>query len=346
MALEPQGTQNLPLDPSQEPQLNVPPISLANQGGPQTARPTPPAQPAVSAQPRTPQTPPVRTMQGDINSLEGRLAVSNNPSFEADEPVFTPETTNQLDAPVDELIAAHQRRSRILWIIGAIVVIIVFIVIGFFVLQPKTDTPPVADTGDTEPTDTGTTTEILSHASRFTTAPASTIAATLSKAPTRDEILGVLVKEGQRAGLGLTEVTFTDADASQIPVAVFLSALAPSFLEANKSGTLFTADFTAFIYKDAAGTWPGYVLTQKQGTDAAAINQWLASLEASKLSEFFIVDPGAFKGFKNGTINTIPDRYNPGTTSNASFGHLTRTGTLLIATSFSGMKEAVKLLGL
>ena len=65
------------------------------------------------------------------------------------------------------------------------------------------------------------------------------------------------------------------------------------------------------------------------------------------IDDFFIVDPGEFEeGFRDGTVLGLDDRYNPGSTAGASLGYLQTDDTVLISTSFEGMKAAMALAGL
>ena len=59
-----------------------------------------------------------------------------------------------------------------------------------------------------------------------------------------------------------------------------------------------------------------------------------------------VATPGAFKGFKDGTLNAMASRYSVGSTPGASFNYGVFGGYLVISTSYDGLKAVAPMLGL
>jgi hypothetical protein len=140
-------------------------------------------------------------------------------------------------------------------------------------------------------------------------------------------------------------------DEAQAPAVFskFMSTVAPSAAPSATTAQLFADDFTAFVYKDEKGVWPGYVASLKPGFSADTIRDWFSAIEKGTVSEFFISDPGKMGAFANGKVNgKYDDRYSSGTAAGASFGYLMfpQQGKVIISTSFTGIKEALRLMGL
>ena len=120
------------------------------------------------------------------------------------------------------------------------------------------------------------------------------------------------------------------------------SDVAPAFVDLSK----FEDDFTAFLYYDESGVWPGYVARIKDGEDSLVIKTRLIEVESSfDLSAFYLGQPGTFKEFKDGTYNKMKTRYAVGGQSGASFNYtFFGTNTLVLSTSFNGLKAAISLI--
>lgn len=310
----------------------------------------------------------IRTLRSDLGSpvppAEPTLTIpQNTPStFDADEPAFSPNTMNQMGPSVDELIAAESKKKTLWWILGGAGGVIVLGLVGYFAIYPllaKIDAAPdaavVTPTTPTTPTTPSTPVEPLpptttpAHVSAFVNEPEARSIATVSLPLSRNAILEMLIKQAENAKPGMTELVVADSTGAPIPFGTFIAALTPGFTEVAKANLLFTDDFTAFILKDEKGSWPGYIANLKTGFVADELRSWFASLEKSPISNFFIVSPGTVAPFKDGTVNgKYADRYAPGSTPGASLGYLVlpTQGKMVISTSFTGLKEAIRLMGL
>jgi len=286
----------------------------------------------------------------DMGQMTPPAAPANQPSFtpagiDANEPMFTPETANGMEMEPD---IAGSKSHTLWWILGIVMGIIILGLIGYFVVYPIFSSgepvinPPVAEQPETE--DQPGQSELLSHTSAFKGAPQGQITVSLDGTVTSAAVTTTLRREAAELPDGLTEIIFTDGAGNQVPFGQFVAAVAPSLGDQESTAALFADDFTAFIYKNADGIWPGYI-GKLDATDPAALTAWFEALEASSLGEFFVTSPGDFQEFRNGTVLGLPDRFAPTETAGASLGYLANETEVLISTSFEGMKEAIRLLG-
>lgn len=280
----------------------------------------------------------VRTMRADLGTPVGL------PTFDAEEPAFTPETTNQIPS-VDQLVAQGGGSKKPLWLIGGVAGFIVLGLVGYFFVAPMFNKAPSTDTATPtggKPTVTPITPikPVAVHKTQFINPPVATVTAVIQLTGPND-IKGVLASQGQMAKPGITEIIFLDRDGAPIESSKFL-ALFLNTVPEKELTEIMDKDLTAFIYKDNMGVWPGYVLQMKQSPTSSTDE----SIEGSAIKNFFVVDPGTLAPFKNGIVNNLPDRYSPGTTPGASFGYVGTKNKLLISTSYAGMKEALRLMGL
>ena len=127
--------------------------------------------------------------------------------------------------------------------------------------------------------------------------------------------------------------------------------MAIAFPELNPTTilTAFDRDMTAFVYKDANGSRPGYIFKLNDSANPATVSADIKSIESSdNLPNLFLTSPGAAIGvFKDGiTIGDAKARYINYSTIGASFNYARFNNYLVVSTSFNGLKEAMKLLGL
>lgn len=271
------------------------------------------------------------------------------PSFDAEEPAFTPETTNQIPA-IDQIVSEGGPKKPF-WIIGAVAGFLVLAAVGYFVVAPmfnKTDTTtPVAPVVTNPVAPVTPIQPVAVHKTQFINPPVATVTEKLTAFFTKELLNGVLVKYGQTAPMGITEVIVVDPNGVPLNMQTILTTLAPTIDIFDIPADAPADNLTIFIYKDANGVWPGYIGSDfRPETTPTQMATFTKKIEAGALKNFFIVAPGTLSPFKNGTINNIPDRYAPGTTAGASLGYLVKNNKLLISTSFTGMKEALRLMGL
>ncbi len=289
----------------------------------------------------------VRTMQSDINQVVKPAPASS--VFDEKDPVFTPETNNQMSNL--GVIVDKPKSNKALWIIITLVVIIGLAALGYYVIYPMLAPQPVAQTPVTpaapaapETPAAPVTPTLAVHTSAFVFEPAGKVPA---QPTTLDltSINGILKSVGDNAANEtLTEVLMSD-EKGQLAFAKYLTALLPSFPDAAQASTWMEDDFTAYVYKNNAGTWPGYIAKLKSGANLETLAQWVALLETNDLTNFYVSNPGKLAPFKNGTYKTISDRYATGS-NGASFNYAIVNNYFVINTSFEGLKESLRLLGL
>lgn len=319
-----------------------------------------------------PTTPPltesqIRAMRGDLGATpstnEPTLSIPKAPVFDAEEPVFTPGTVNQMpEQSVDQIIAAQNGKKKLLYVFAGIVGVFLLGAAGYFVIYPmfspgepatptqqNAATAPVVEQPAAVASSTTPQAPKSSHVSSFVNDPDSRTTAVLTGALSKNAINDALIAAATAVAEGTHELIFINENAGGIPFGPFLTALAPSFPDVAKTNLLFTDDFTAFMHKNAGGEWPGYVLTLKPGFAAEDLRAWFSSLEKAPLVSFFLINPGKFSAFKDGTVNNkYPDRYAPATTPGASMSYLMlpQQNKVILSTSFDGLKEALRLMGL
>lgn len=312
-----------------------------NPGQPQSQTKVPP--------PPTPEVS-VRTMQSDMKSIsQGEITptpeiVAPKPSFDNRAQNFIPESVGPM--MTDEEVAAP-KSHRTLWAIIAVVIIIALGAVGYFVIFPMMSSPvvePIAE--NTTPTPTPEPMPVLAaHTSAFAGSAIIIPQVTLQLGTvTREAIVQGMTDQGALVGEGLTEVVIQDQTGGQMPFATYLTALLPAFLDGQSVSSYAEADFTAYIFKDKAGVWPGYIVTLKP-EGGATLSQWLASLEKADLGALFVTEAGGLGAFKDGTVKGVSDRFATGATPGASLSYAVTATNLHISTSYEGLKATLGALG-
>lgn len=164
------------------------------------------------------------------------------------------------------------------------------------------------------------------------------------------------------------EVLPQDSASAAIGGYSFLPLFMPSLTKEYLTATI-AEDFTAFVYKDKDGVWPGYVVKLNRNvppptTDASGnpIQAPAVTADATELlaaikqlpTVFYVEDPGAPKAAKfndgakfNPKIQSV--QYLAYTKAGASFNVATlKNGDdsyVIWSTSFNGIKEVIKLMG-
>ena len=109
----------------------------------------------------------------------------------------------------------------------------------------------------------------------------------------------------------LVEVAITDANGNAVPASELFSALDQAALDPSFVETNFNPDATFFVYRNATGSWPGYVLAPGGETGVSSLQSGTAKLETSPLlGNFFLMNPGApaATGFASDAIQGSPVR--------------------------------------
>lgn len=301
---------NLPQEPSQ---THASPQTLA----PAPAEPSP-ASPEIK----------VRTMHEDLAA-----APSGPTEPPPDEPLFTPETVNNLGGSMVE----GEHASRRPLVIGIIVGVIVLVGLGYFVLYPRlapkgpVAEPPANVAPPTAPSP-------VAHVSALVRSPAAIADVALGSLNVA-EIRAGLRDEGQRV---LSEGSFKEVNVSVNGVrpdaADYFGALLTPVFDAAALRSALDRDFTALLYYDRNGAWPVYIV---KGTLASG------GLEADSLiKNLYLDDPGAFQPWKDGAIGAYATRYAVASASGASFNYGAFGDHVILSTSFNALKAVLPLLGL
>ncbi|HEY4475530.1 MAG TPA: hypothetical protein VJB92_02295 [Candidatus Paceibacterota bacterium] len=290
----------------------------------------------------------LRTMSSDTKSIEKGepMPVPENVlPPETNEPVFRPETQSASGLTIESEKAPADGKKLAVWL-GVFVGIIALGLIGYFVVYPLISTPEVSPQPSPSPTQS---TNVSPHNSLFISPPALTAEINLSNllySTIMDSLRGVSAG-GNPAG-SLQEVVISDENSNQVPFSSFVAAFVTN-PAASQFMNWFEDDFTAFVYYDANGAWPGYVAKVRNGVNIDELKSAIGALETADLSKFFISNPGAFSAFKAGNLNGRTTRYAIGSTSGAAFNYgvidTTSNVFLLISTSYEGLRSATSYLG-
>ncbi len=280
------------------------------------------------------------------------------PPETGNEPVFKPETQFGEIPPAGNtmmgtaLLGAPKSRAW-LWIIVSLAVLAVG-VIGYFTYpilfsgSPPPPPPPAALPPVAPPP------AAVEHHSFFNPALSDVAAVTISDLTAmsiQSNLTAVAASFSQSAasrisaGGVLEELQIMTAPASPATASAYLPVFVPGFTAANIQ-SWFEDDFTAFIYYNAKGSWPGYVVKVKNGVNLADVSTALGPIEMADLTKFYLAPPGTFGAWKAGQLNGKPTRFAAGTQAGASFNYGLLGNYFVISTSFDGLKAAAPMLGL
>lgn len=295
----------------------------------------------------------VRTLGSDTRSI-GRgdaapMPESVLPPTGATDPMFKPET--QVDpsfTPPEggEEMGSGKGKKLWLWIAVGIAVVAVA-VIGYFVYPlifgggtaeptPPPPTPPVAPPPPAP--------EVRAHQSFFVDANTPKSEALLTNV-SRDTVVITLSSLAAQSAGTVQEVAILDQNRSQVQSSVFLKEFVTD-VAASQMAPWFEDDFTAFVYYDANGAWPGYIFKIKAGVNLDEVKTNASVVEGGDLSRFYLSAPGTFSAFKSGSLSGKATRYAVGSQPGASFNYGVMGDYLILSTSFNGLKAAVPMLGL
>lgn len=315
--------------------------------GPQESSPMQPERPSVGAPP-----PPdvnVRTMASDIQSLESgqtrpvpeRVSGPILPPEPENEPIFRPETISQMTGGGQ----THKNKKPV-WIVLGVVIVIGLGALGYFVvyplLFPGTGTPTPAPS----PVATPTPLPPERRHQSFFIVPATAQTPLKLEPRTYENLIDAIgrVAEQPLPNGSLQELMLTTPLGAPLPFSAFLPLF--GVFSESQLDAWFEDDFTAFLFYDDKGAWPGAIARLKPVAAPDEVRGALAELETVPLKKFFLRDPGAFGNFKTGSITGKPARYAPGTAPGAAFEYLFQNDYLLISTSYQGAKEAAARIGL
>lgn len=316
--------------------------------------PPPPPRPAATA-PGAPPSPPapeidIRTMASDAQSLKSTGGIGTEPK------VFRPSdfaTGGQVQKPGVGVIE-HSRgaKKRIVAIVvaaaivlGGVAAAVYFLILPLFAPEPApivVAEPPVSEPGQTE-APVSSEQAVFEHQSFFVNPPDIVQTIQLPSVTQAQILAGLQANLAEGAADGtVQEVAFT-VEGNPLSSAGILDTL---FADAGLS-TLFENDFTAFVYYDENGAWPGYIFRLPEGSDATSVAAAVrTAIEGAGLGSLYLADPGDpdAAGFRDGTVNGIATRYRPYSQPGASFNYGWDGNYLVLSTSFAGFKAAVGLL--
>lgn len=287
----------------------------------------------------------IRTFASDVTSIGRGDAMPIPESVMAPEGekelLMGPDTENQL--PGGSVSEGGGKKKAVLWV-SSILGVIVLGLVGYFVVYPLLFPPAPPEPPPAPPAPPA---PALIHQSYFSTAADATarvVLANVSLFSISDE-LATVAGAGLEAGK-LQEVVVADSGDSQVPASSYLGAFGLGISAADLA-TWFEDDFTAFMYYDANGEWPGYVLKLKAGVTADAAKAGLAALESADLSALYLDPVGAASGaFRDGQVNgkaaryvAFPDR------AGAAFSYTVADEYAILSTNYDGAKKAATLLG-
>lgn len=304
----------------------------------------------------------IRSMASDTKSISGGAATPIPESVmmpEENEPVFRPETQVRIPAPPArfgglvspaspatpattlEEEPAPQKKKSLVVIIG-IVIVLGLGLLGYFVVYPLIfggeENVVVAPPPPPPPPPP------VPHQSLFLSAPDLRVEVLLESVN-----FVTIANSLQSLDLGtvtdpvLQEVVVLDDRKNQIPWSNYLSELLPEFTK-EELGGVFTDDFTAWVYHDSKGRWPGYAVRIVKSDEAATL---IKKLETANLSPLYLTPSGTLGEFKDGALSGQTVRYALGGTPGAAFEYgIIRGDILIVSTSYGGLKEGGRLLGI
>jgi hypothetical protein len=141
------------------------------------------------------------------------------------------------------------------------------------------------------------------------------------------------IKEIEVAGAG-----------GQVPFSVYADQLMNLTISKTDLDRWLEKDFTAFMYYDNNGAWPGYVLKVMPNYLNELRAKFYPDIEASSGSLY--VSPASLGVWKEGNVKGYSTKYAIGTRAGESANYGLFGNYLIISTNFDGFKAAVNSLGL
>ena len=339
-------------------------VPTPNFGGQNINRPAapPPPPPEIS----------VRTMKSDVESLRQTGGTGPTPK-----PFVPPELTREIPRPTPppsritpsdftapkpatEFPASKLKNiieeegpvkkagsKKIVTIVISLIFAVIVAAAGYMYVFPllfpaQPPTPPITTTPPAQPIPEVPTAAIptLIHKSLLQlTSPVSAM-----RLPAIDPAAFkiALSEEAQKplAVDSLTEVTVQDAS-GQVPASTLMPTIIPD-LSSAVIANLFEEDYTIALYRDSNGIWPVYLLKLSAKASPVEAQTEISKLESSSdLTNLFLSDPGTpDAGFKSGQVAELTTRYLTYSQKGAGLNIAWSKNTLIVSTSYNGLKKA------
>ncbi|OGG43090.1 hypothetical protein A3G50_02125 [Candidatus Jorgensenbacteria bacterium RIFCSPLOWO2_12_FULL_42_11] len=143
----------------------------------------------------------------------------------------------------------------------------------------------------------------------------------------------------------LKEVILRDKNQSLIGFSKFLPVILPE-LKSEEIAGFFEENFTATVFSDLNGFWPGYVAKLKSTATVSQAQDFIKqNLESStNLKNIFPEEPGTAAAFKDGLAGsqTINTRYATFSKPGAAFNYGWANDNFVISSSYAGLLEILK----
>ncbi len=171
---------------------------------------------------------------------------------------------------------------------------------------------------------------------------------------TTASIAGALAAEAKKAKMAsgtVQEVAVMNAGAP-MSFDTYMGALLPEAATNGLAGVLtagFDPVFSAYLFYDDRGAWPGYVakINPAAQIDAATLASRMQAIETSSYKNFFLADPGTAAAFRTGQArDKYIDRFAAFGADGALFSYGIFGDYLIINTSNNGLVKALDLLKL
>ena len=246
-----------------------------------------------------------------------------------------PETLEQVVEGMEEPKMKSGLLKKLPIILGGVVLAGALGVFAYYVVFPLVFPSPVTTPVPTIP---------LAHTSYFTIPAASRSKITfkdLNKS-TITEAINQVASAAAPAG-AIKEIEVAGAG-GQIPFSAYSDQLMNLTVSKANLDQWLEKDFTAFMYYDNNGAWPGYILKVMPNYLNEIRAKFYPDIEASAGGLY--VSPASLGVWKDGNVSGYPTKYAIGARSGESANYGIFGNYLVISTNFDGFKTAVTAIGL
>ncbi len=272
------------------------------------------------------------------------------PIFQAGAPI-SPLPPKQKPAQAEKNAQPRKKTSKILIISVILILAAITAGVGYYFINKNktatpTPTPPVVPPVTTTPTPTPTPVPAPQYVSLLKT-PSTLQEEKIVSTLILDNIKNVLVAAASTTPANnLKEVILRNPDQSLIAFSKFIPILLPE-IKSEDIAAIFQENFTAMVFVDQNGVWPGYIAQLNSSSTLIAAQATIKqNLESSaNLTNIFLKDASStvavFKDGKAGnpSINT---RYLIFPKTGAAINYGWVGDKLVISASYAGLSEILK----